>query len=269
VSAPQWWDATAKVHVLVEDELTEALLSGTWRDVDIRVDAVGGGETVSAMVNNARQRGALNVFGIVDLDFNIRPGWFSKGTLFRLPRHEAENYLFDFNALDALARTASGDVEREATSFANQCTAYMAARHALSKIDRELTANFPPAPRAPEQPFTLVDAIAHVNDPKFLGGLRTSIKVSWTEAAITALVTDSETLYAREVGSGKWVETFSGKEIVRHLRGRFTRLAGKGATPAQSDIDLAMRVTTFWQKRGAIPTDLSTLRTDLRQRAGL
>lgn len=102
MSAPPWWVVSVKVHVLVEDELTESLLSGAWRDVDVRVDAVGGGETVSAMVKDARQRGA---------------------------RHETENYLLDFDALDALARADSGDVGREATSFANQCT--HAARAAL------------------------------------------------------------------------------------------------------------------------------------------
>ncbi len=267
MSAPAWWDASAKVHALVEDELTEALLSGAWRDVDIRVDAVGGGETVSAMVKDARQRGAPNVFGIIDRDFNVSEGWLSQGSLYRLARHEAENYLLDFNALDTLAGTASGDVEREATSFASLCTAYMAARHALTKIDHELKANFPAAPRAPEQPFTLADAIAHVNNTTFFRGLRMSIKASWTESAITDLVTNGEKFYAGEVGSGKWVETFSGKEILRHLRGRFALLAGKGSSSAKIEADLAKRVAELWQKQTTIPRELVVLRADLRRKA--
>ncbi|MFO0651524.1 MAG: hypothetical protein U0326_35210 [Polyangiales bacterium] len=129
MSAPPWWVVSVKVHVLVEDELTESLLSGAWRDVDVRVDAVGGGETVSAMVKDARQRGARNIFGILDRDFSVSAGWLPQGTLYRLARHETENYLLDFDALDALARADSGDVGREATSFANQCT--HAARAAL------------------------------------------------------------------------------------------------------------------------------------------
>ncbi len=259
-----WWLDAAKVHVLVEDELTQTMLSTAWADTAVRVDAVGGSDAVNALVTDARKRGADTVFGVVDRDFNVSAGWYGEGSLYRLERHEAENYLLDFETLAAIARVPRQVIEAEAAKFSNAFTAYMAARSVLREVSLGLTEHFPPSPSIPsvQTPFGLPDAIAHVQATKFWSGLRYGLNVRWASGSLSTSVAQRDCLYTSEAQNGKWIDTFSGKEVFRHLRGSFKRLSAPDET-------IAKKVARRWQKQGSAPNELTTLCAELKRKVGI
>lgn len=260
MSGVPWWVDLAKVHVLVEDEVTWALLDGVWGDIALRVESVGGAAAVRAMVNDARQRGSTNLFGVVDRDFEVSSAWSKSAPVYRLERHEVENYLLDFDALAGLARADRAEVEAEAVRFAKQIVPWMAARHALHEIDLGLTENFPALPAPNEQkPLTLDGAVALVCDRTFWPDLRAKLKQHWTDTALRDLVRQHNNTYSDEVESGLWVSTFSGKEVIQHLRGKFAKLS-------KNNVDLAQRVAKRWRETKRIPEELGALSAELKRR---
>jgi hypothetical protein len=99
--------AAAPIVVWVEDSLTRDYLSKAWNDdLDIVFFLAGNSAAVRPIVETARGEGINHVFGIVDRDLGTtnRAKW-PNVMIFRLPRHELENYL-----LDQAAWTAPGTV---------------------------------------------------------------------------------------------------------------------------------------------------------------
>lgn len=263
MSGVPWWVDLAKVHVLVEDEVTWALLDGVWSDTALRVEPVGGEPAVRAMVNDARQRGSTNVFGVVDRDFEVSAAWSKSASVYRLERHEVENYLLDFDALAGLARADRAEVEAEAVRFARQIVPWMAARRALHEIDLGLTESFPALLAPNEQrPLTLDGAVALVCDRTFWSGLRKKLNENWTDTALRDLVRQHNNTYRGEVESGLWVSSFSGKEVVQHLRGTFAKLG-------TNNVDLAKRVAKRWRETKRIPGELGALSAELKRRVAV
>ncbi len=260
MSAKPWWVDLAKAHVLVEDELTQALLSTTWSEVGVRVDHVGGEATVRGMVKAAHRPDTTTVFGVVDRDFSVAAGWAAGSPIFRLARHEAENYLLDFDALAVLASDSRATVEGAATAFARACCPWMAARRALHEINQGLTERFPQLPGPSQQtPLTVDAAVSLVREKTYWQGLGEKVKQHWSPAALQALVHQHHDTFDGEVTNGKWVETFSGKEVLQHLRGRFAKLA-------VPEVDLAIRVARRWRTTG-VPTELTALLAEIKRRA--
>jgi len=261
VSAKPWWVDLAKAHVLVEDEFTQALLATAWNDVSVRVEHVGGVGAVRAMGKDARGRKATTVFGVVDRDFAVSAGWTGESQTYRLQRHEAENYLLDFDVLAELARDTSESLMREATSYALRCCPWMAARRTLMEIDHGLNENFPGAPDLGQQPPPSLDAaVALVGSKAFWKGLRKKLKQHWADVALRDLVHQHHGTFEAEVTNGRWAETFSGKEVLRHLGQRFPKLA-------LPEVDLAIRVARQWRARTRIPAELADLLAEIKRRA--
>lgn len=266
-STPLWVDL-AKAHVLVEDELTQALLAATWEDVGVRVEHVGGEHAVRGMVNDASKRGATSVFGVVDRDFAVPAGW-TGAQVYRLERHEAENYLLDFDVLAHLAGVERGEVEGVATAFASGCCPWMAARRALWEINGGLVENFP-ALQGPSQqaPLTLDDAVAKVKSATYWKGLNRKVKQDWTANALRDLVHQHHASFTDEVSRGLWITTFSGKEVLQHLRGKFPALTKRGSSVV-NEVDLAKLVARRWRAHNGAPGEIVTVLGEIKRRAAV
>lgn len=269
MSAKPWWVDLAKAHVLVEDEFTQSLLAATWSDVDVRVEHVGGDETVRGMVNDAHLRNVTTVFGVRDRDFSVSSGWAGVSPSYRFERHEAENYLLDFDALAPLAGDSPAAVDDAATTFARDCCAWMAARRVLWEINGGLVEHFPQLPGPSQQaPLALDAAVAQVKDATYWQGLNKKLKQHWTDRALEGLVHQHHETFADEVSSGKWITTFSGKEVLQHLRGKFAGLTKRGASKVD-EVDLAKLVARQWHAHHRVPLELANLLAEIKRRAKL
>src|SRR5581483_12099649 len=111
--------------------------------------------------------------------------------------------------------------------------------HVLWELDRALTENYPGEPPRPSgrQPFTRDDAVAYVSGAGFWKELRVKAGRDWTGPSLTAKVRERVRTYEDDVPSSAWVRTFSGKEVVRELRGTFRELTrGSGDSAATFDV---------------------------------
>ena len=81
--------------------------------------------------------------------------------------------------------------------------------------------------------------------------------------------------YAQHLGSDEWVQSSSGKEMLRHLRTKLVGLRDRaqGTTPAQLDESLAVLVARELKKpersSSRSAADLRAMRGALRARAGI
>ena len=96
----------SKVLVYVEDEITRRYLNAVigHRGKLVRFTVVGGVKTVLGMLEDAARCNRKNVtFGIIDRDYACgdKQGWFqqSGAYYYKLPMHEIENYMLDFDAI--------------------------------------------------------------------------------------------------------------------------------------------------------------------------
>ena len=134
---------------------------------------------------------------------------------------------------------------------------------ALHEIDLSLTESFPALPAPNEQrPLTLDGAVALVCDRTFWSGLRKKLNEHRTENALGKLVHQHHDTYSGEVESGLWLSTFSGKEVIQHLRGKFAKLG-------TNNVDLAKRVAKRWRETKRIPEELGALSAELKRRGGV
>ncbi len=257
-----WWYQRAKAYVFVEDPLTKVLLDTAWGDLDLRVVSAGGAEAVKRMVRDAREHHITTVFGVVDRDFSLKHGWLENDRVYQVERHEAENYLLDFATLGQLAVTPAEDVEREARTFAERVTAWMAARSIVWEIDGALTANFPCVP-PPGQGFTEAQAVQCLSDKTYWKALKEAVNQKWDGTGIAKEVAQKSSAYKGDLESGRWAQTFCGKELCQQLRGTFSRL-GRGEPS-----DLARAVATRWRRSNTTPDELRDLHREIRRRAGL
>src|SRR4051812_30958548 len=91
-----------KVKVWVEDWLTHSVLTELWHDADLGVIVADGKPAVHHMVRSAPRPLRSKVYGIVDRDFDEdnQKDWSRPDcTVLRLPAHEFENLLLDFEVL--------------------------------------------------------------------------------------------------------------------------------------------------------------------------
>ena len=136
--ARELYDAVAaRIIVWVEDALTESYLNRLWDDNQIRILVAGSGPTVEAATTDARRAGLKSVFGVRDRDFGRTNFgmWTDYGKeirVFRLPRHEMENYLLDWAALAGCTENRRGkkadDIETEVKKHAASLDWWLATK---------------------------------------------------------------------------------------------------------------------------------------------
>lgn len=267
----------APITLIVEDPTTQVFLEEIWeRDPKINIRVGAGHEGVAALVKGAPDRHELLVVGMVDRDLGTRNSdrWDDPSTkIFRLDRHEIENYFLDWKTLASLSekKLSAEQIEQEALAFAALLVWWMACKIVLRKIRTDWMDGFPEEPRLPPTPDARdkQSAVAYLQNHPVWKNHAKALK-SWEGVSIERKITEEGQRYQHDLESAMWLETFSGKEIFRHLRD-FAALDRtlKFSSPAQRDEDLGRKIGSKMLKAGVIPPELTRLRGVLRKRAGL
>lgn len=239
---------SARVFLWVEDMLTYGVLTELWAGSGIQVEIAGNRAAVEALVNDVPPEDRGRVFGLVDVDtINLPPTWSAQTEqCLKTPGHEFENLLLqDF---ETWARCTLQEpprpkavanqktlIETTALQFAETMVWWMAFKRVSREIRVDLTQAFPSDPSV----SALMDAASaakRITDAPFFKNV---VKLSKRDVP-QRIATAGNALQA-DLSSGRWRESFSGKEVFRHLRGRFDRVPFQG-TAAEHDEDFARRL---------------------------
>lgn len=292
----------SRVTVLVEDRLTEVMLTKLFLDPRLRFVVAGGKAAVKILLSHAEPFQGPSVFGIIDQDFeeHNQGDWADldrKPTLrrFVLPVHEAENLLLDFPTLAALSDqtrpVTAADLEARARSHAELLIHWQACKAVLNELAAERGKDFPTAPpQPPSGVASLDDSLAHILSAAFWQR-EPEVLARWSESYIRQRLESRASDYRADVHSERWKATFCGKEVFRHLRACVKGLNRSGrdrleegwaegldddfahrlqeVTASDPDVDLAMRVAHHMREAGRIPGVLSELYSVLCSRSNL
>jgi hypothetical protein len=266
----------APLTVWVEDPLTHAVLTDLWADTQINVLVTTGKLSVGYMVRS-NPTPYPHVYGIIDRDFdadNEREWARPECKILRIPAHELENLLLDFDVLAALSKgDEAAQIRALAHSRAKRMLPWMVCRAVLRDMQRDLGSDFPVDPR--------VDALGSLFDveryleqhpywPKHAAQLQ-----KWTSGVTRSAELDTwHQLIGAQLDGDEWVTHFSGKEILRHLRSHVRGLdlapaRAPGRTDAERDLDLAKLIARRMRDLRRIPAPISKLRDVLRAKATL
>ena len=265
------------VNLWVEDPITEAVLTELWQDKDINTIITSGKEGVRHMLRTRPPEYRTRVFGLVDRDFDEGDpsNWLEPDDgLFRLPAHEIENLLLDFEILAALSkpRATPSRIQDLALRHAHTLLPWSACKALLRQAQNELGQGFPTDP--PQDPTKLGDPHKYVNELNWWGDHDTGwsrwSRAEWRNERLSLALDEMKA----HLESASWMQRFPGKEILRHLR---SHVAGLDATPvrpldptsAERDLDLAKRIARMMREHERAPTEIAALRRELRSRAGL
>ncbi|MFO0605449.1 MAG: hypothetical protein U0324_19870 [Polyangiales bacterium] len=254
-----------KALLLVEDPLTRVTLTRCWsQDVRARkitVRAVGGHDSVKALVQAAREEGRGHVFGLVDRDFAAPSS--NDDPVQRTARHEIENHLLDFDALAAVSALSAVELEAKAHERASALHAWMALRLTMLYVQQR-SSKLPPTP-TPAAVSSLEAASAWLRAAPISRGFAKDAQ-EFTPAYLNDDLLGHHYRTCRDdLASNGWVDHFSGKEILRHLRGTFElwRL------PLKTDEDLARAVVERWLEAKTVPGFIEGLRDRILTVCGL
>jgi hypothetical protein len=254
-----------KALLLVEDPLTRTVLSQCWkmdpRARDITVRPVGGNVGVQRLVMAARELDHRHVFGLVDRDFDGPAG--AGAPVLKTGRHEIENHLLDYDVLAKVSlNTSAAAIEQVATARATDLRAWMAVRKTLVEMKVEIP-GMPGDPKVIEVPDEAA-AKAWLKQQSYPEDAEKIIRTKWTKLHLNDRLPVHYEWCANEVTTGRWFESFSGKEIFRHVRSvvpwRF---------PLASDEDLAFKVAEHWRDKGTVPAFIDGLRDTVLAGSGL
>ena len=263
----------------VEDRFTREYLSTVWQPEDqlFQLLIAGGNETVAGVVHDQREQGYEHVFGLADRDFresnydrwqNLQSGL----EVFKAPVFEIENYLLDWDALAGCSENSrrlgrsSDTIRQQAEALAGGMVWWMACRSVLADYRNRLVGNYPKHPKVGEV-GSLAEAERYIRD----GGWFLSFPGHAAHIQdVTSLAADLTAAHAAQCGNlqdGTWIRCFSGKELLRHVRGYL--LNQRYASPEEMDVDLAKSAAEWQVQNGAVPPEIVELKAALRQRVGL
>ncbi len=254
--------------VWVEDELTRDVLVTLWGPARIAVAVAGTKSGVRALVQGAPRDRAPRIVGYVDRDFDRpnRDRWNTpQCRVFCSVGHECENDLLDFEALAAASnRGASAqDLETAALERATQLVVWMACKATLRTAKEHIQGAFPGDP-----PLGSVTDLASAETYILASSAWSNGPAAWREWSGAHHVRNElerhETTYRDSLTTGQWTALFSGKEILRHLRGQnqlgLESSIARGNSLSR-DLDLAKRVTRKMVDLNRVPPALSELRS--------
>jgi len=278
--AHELYDAVAApIIVWVEDAITEAYLNKLWDDNEIRILVAGSAPTVEAAATDARKAGLKNVFGIRDRDFGKTNfgTWTDYGKeirVFRLRRHEMENYLLDWGALAGCRENRRGkkahDIEAEVKDHAASLDWWLATKRTLFDLSTKLTKGFPASP-GQTKIKTHQGAVAFVlQGSKWYRHVCNLPETALKEANIRALLMKHHESVQKALSTEEWIEVFPGKELLSKAK-ESIRTRPRAVKKSADTPNLAKAVAE-WQrpnpkkKEDLRPPDLMTLRNSLHQR---
>lgn len=270
----------APINLWVEDALTRSYLGSLWQnDPSVKFLIGGGHRGVAAIVEDARQVGYTNVFGLVDRDFGESnfAKWSDPSSdirVFVLPVFEIENYLLDGAALVGCPVAAKGllatTIDQKLVERTLELLDWVSICRVVFDLSRQAGEEFP---RYPSQNAFSSQNPSHVDPVDWL------LQTDWVRQTLPALCQiNEESLRKRYENSlrsarshrtdDRWRREFPGKEILRHVRGIV--YPGKtGTSIASLEQDLAKSVAEWQVTEDNVPNDLTDLLTALKQRAGV
>ena len=269
------------INLWVEDELTKEYLEVVWGSTpDVVILTAGGSGGVRAMLEDVRKIGHINVFGLIDGDFqhgNIAR-WQQPGERFGpivLPVHEIENYLLDPDALVGcschnLNRSAAW-IADEIKRRARELTWWKACKEVLASLSDLIRADFPKDPKC-HAIMNENQALSHILDypGAWVSDLPSKLE-QFSKASIRDKLIESKRLADEQItdNRGQWKTQFPGREIFRHIRGQIYKPTQDTTKKADPDVDVAKAVARWQFENKTIPPDLTILLDVLRHRVGL
>jgi len=277
-AAPEQYRGRVKVYV--EDPLTHMLLTDVWADPRMDIEVTRGRAGVLHMAQATTITAHGEVFGVVDSDFDAHneTQWNSPACrVFRLPVHEVENLLLDFEVLSSLSLESRGrspetaaQIRTRAHGYARGLVSWMACRAVLRAMQQALGEAFPGDPTQRE--CRSLDASADWIAARPYWGTHAAALARWQPPGkIRAELETWEAMYRDTLEHDSWVRDFSGKELLRHLRSHVTGLDPQPASAppssaADRDLDLARRVVRCMQAQNRQPEVLRRILAILRAR---
>lgn len=238
------------LSIWVEDTLTHEVLTELWADPQINVLVANGKPAVLYLIRSRPERFRSRVYGVVDRDFerDNQAQWLEPTeSVLRLPAHELENLLLDFEVLSQLSGMESAaDVEARARKCAGELVYWMACKGVLRDMQKSLGAAFPADPRT---------------------------DVCSEQKRLAELQSQEQRLRA-DLKTDAWQQSFSGKELFRRLRERVPKLDATAQRPpyptsASRNLNLAKQITRKMRELGRIPPAIAELHQVLRRKANL
>ncbi|WP_437723364.1 hypothetical protein [Sorangium sp. So ce861] len=262
--------------VWVEDPVSHAVLTDVWGDPQINVLVSDGKPGVMHMVNASPRE--FHVYGVVDRDFDDdnAANWTSPGCrVLRLPAHEIENLLLDFEILASLSGSESATrIRTLAHDHAQKMRFWMVCCRVLWDMQRDLGKGFPERPPNPVGLHSLDEVKRYLersvywpeHDSAWQRWRQGHVRSPWIEAACDD--------FQKQLDGDEWIRSFSGKEIFHFLRSKVPGLDLAPARaprpkPSDRDLNLAKKIARKMRELDRIPPVLVELRQVLRNKAGL
>jgi hypothetical protein len=245
----------------------------------IRAVTAGGRDGVYALVSGApRASQGKAVVGLVDSDFSLdnQASWKAPDVhILRVPAHEFENLLLDFDVLSAVARTdAAADIEEAGRKYAGKHKWWMACKKALDELRGAVSAYFPADPAL--SAMSQQQAASHITRSDYWKQHKQALATWDSSTYVERRIAEIGADYDRDLANGDWKRNFSGKEVFRHVRTFMPGLCryAKGKTPADNDETMGVLFARELRKPAFTNTSptakvLHDLRAALRHRAGL
>jgi hypothetical protein len=256
----------APFNIWVEDALTSEYLQEVWHDPRLLFLIAGSSDSIDSAVSSARASGLGNVFGIKDRDFEAENSarWNNRDLhVFIHPLHEAENLLLDEEALAACdvnnrGRTAA-EIRERMQSRAASLLLWMTACQVIKRVRRTCLDDFLDRPR-PAQLADLSAVFRWIVDAPWHRGFAERARQILDLAILEQWIAEAHAAFVADIASGAWKESFSGKEILRDIRGFiYEPPPSQRAPPSEYDLDLAKSVGRWQAENRRVPPILGTL----------
>jgi hypothetical protein len=262
------------LNVWVEDPMTHDVLTYLWRDPEINVLVTQGKPGVQLMVRS--NPSPYTVYGVVDRDFdddNEAEWERSECSVLRLPAHELENLLLDFEILASLSKgeTAAG-IRARAHARATELLWWMVCKAVLRELQEDLGRGFPGDP--PSDLRSAGDVERYVGASPYWAEHAGALDRWRASSLLHERVQERQHHFEQQLAGEGWTQSFSGKEILRHLRSTVPGLDEAPPRPpkpsqAERDLNLGKRIARQMREKARIPSKLLELRRVLRKKAGL
>lgn len=256
----------APFNIWVEDALTSEYLQEVWHDPRLSFLIAGSSGSIDAAVRSARASGLRNVLGIKDRDFETENSarWANRDLhVFIPPHHEAENLLLDEEALAGCdvnnrGRTAE-EIRARMEERAASLLLWMTACQVIKRIRRTCLDDFVDRPR-PAQLADLAAVFRWIVDAPWHRSFAERARRILDRAALQQWIAEAHAAFAADIASGGWKQSFSGKEILRDIRGFiYEPPPSQRAPPSEYDLDLAKSVGRWQAENGRVPPILAAL----------
>jgi hypothetical protein len=268
----------APLNVWVEDPLSHSVLTALWQDPRINVVITQGKSGVRHMVRSNPDPERYCVFGVVDRDFDDdnEIEWANVGCrIFHLPVHEFENLLLDFDVLAALAKGPTvAEVRAVARERAVKLRWWMVHKAVLREMQQELGAGFPGDASSDGSLSSAADVAQRLRTSAYWTDHGVALKRWLEKARLDDRIRELGEQLQSDLDGDAWIQTFSGKEIFRHLRSHVRGLDEAPIRPpnpsaAERDLNLGKRIARQMKDMQRVPAKLMELRQILRTKARL